>query len=333
MITRRKIWVGSIVLLALVAFVLFTRGSETPTPNPPGTFSFAVLGDAPYDVWEEIQYRFVLESLNSHDLTWAIHVGDIFWRPCTDEHYRQTLDQFNSLRHPLIYTPGDNEWTDCWERKSGGFKPTERLDRIRQIFFVNYTRSLGQNSLPLVSQGGHDPYPEFVENARWVHKGIVFATVHVVGSRNGMKPFPGRTASDDEAARRRTEAAAAWLRETFSEARTLNASAVVISFHASPDFDDAADNPDRQPFEPLLTALEEEADHFARPVLIAHGDDHTYTIDHPLVRSATNRRLENVTRLEVPGSPQVGWVRIIVTPGAQNPFAFEPHVIPRWKYW
>ena len=326
-------WAGAIVLLSLVAFVLFTRGPETPTPNPSGTFSFAVLGDAPYDNLEEIQYRLVLESLNSHDLSWVIHVGDIFWRPCTDEHYQQTLDRFNSLRHPVIYTPGDNEWTDCWERQSGGFKPMERLDRIRQIFFANHTRSLGQNSIALVSQGDREPYQEFVENTRWVHNGIVLATIHLVGSQNGMKPFHGRTASDDDAARRRTEAAAAWLRETFNEARTLNASAVVISFHASPDFDDSPDDPDRKPFEPLLTALEDEAERFARPVLIAHGDDHTYTIDHPVVRAATKRRLENVTRLEVPGSPQVGWVRVVVTPGANNPFVFEPHVIPRWKYW
>jgi Calcineurin-like phosphoesterase len=330
---HRKMWAGAIILLSLVAFVLLTRGPETPTPNPPGTFSFAVLGDAPYDQLEEIQYRLVLESLNSHDISWVIHVGDIFWRPCTDEHYQQTLERFNSLRHPVIYTPGDNEWTDCWERQSGGFKPTERLDRIRKIFFANHTRSLGHNSIALVSQGDQEPYKEFVENARWIHKGIVLATIHLVGSQNGMKPFPGRTASDDDAARRRTDAATAWLRETFNEARTLNASAVVISFHASPDFDDSPDDPDRKPFEPLLTALEDEAERFARPVLIAHGDDHTYTIDQPVVRAATKRRLENVTRLEVPGSPQVGWVRVVVTPGADNPFAFEPHVIPRWKYW
>ncbi|HEY9503564.1 MAG TPA: metallophosphoesterase [Pyrinomonadaceae bacterium] len=330
---RRKLWVGAIVLLLLAAFVLFTRGPEAPTPNPPGTFSFAVLGDAPYDTFEEIQYRLVLQSLNSHDLSWVIHVGDIFWRPCTDEHYQQTLDQLNTLRHPLIYTPGDNEWTDCWESQSGGFKPTERLARIRQIFFANPTRSLGQNSIPLVSQADREPYQEFVENARWTRNGIVLATIHLVGSQNGMKPFPGRTASDDDAARRRTDAAAAWLRETFAEARTSNASAVVISFHAAPDFDDSPDDPYRKLFEPLLTALEEEAEQFARPVLIAHGDDHTYTIDHPVVRSTTKRRLENVTRLEVPGSPQVGWVRVVVTPGAPNPFAFESHVVPRWKYW
>ena len=53
---RLKIWAGAIVLLSLVAFVLFTRGPEAPTPNPPGTFTFAVLGDAAYDKLEEIQY-------------------------------------------------------------------------------------------------------------------------------------------------------------------------------------------------------------------------------------------------------------------------------------
>src|SRR6185503_2664357 len=157
--------------------------------------------------------------------------------------------------------------------------------------------------------------------------------VHLVGSQNGMKPFPGRTAEDDEAAKRRTAAAESWLRETFTEAKSLNASAMVVSFHASPEFKAYVDDPERRPFEPFLTTLEEEADRFGRPVLIAHGDDHTYTIDNPIVRRATNTRLVNVTRLEVPGSPQVGWVRVIVTPGAANPFAFEPHVIPRWKYW
>jgi hypothetical protein len=54
---------------------------------------------------------------------------------------------------------------------------------------------------------------------------------------------------------------------------------------------------------PSLPPSEEEAERFGRPVLIAHGDEHTYRIDHPLWRSATNRPLENVTRLEVPGSP------------------------------
>lgn len=333
LVKRRKTWFLGVFLLALVVVFLITRGPEAPTPNPPGTFTFAVMGDAPYYAWEELQYRLVLQTLDANDLSWVIDVGDIFWRPCTDERYRQTLNEFNGLRHPVIYTPGDNEWTDCWEPGSGGFLPQDRLNQIRQTFFQNPTRSLGRAALLLVSQADREPFSEFVENARWVHEGIVFATVHIVGSKNGMKPFPARTEADDTASRRRTDAAVSWVRETFAEARNLNASAVVLSFHASAELEGPADAPYRQAFEPFIAAIEEESERFARPVLLAHGDGHEYTVDQPLVRRTTGRQLENVTRLQVPGSPAVGWVRVVVTPGAENPFAFEEHVVPRWKYW
>ena len=333
MFKRRRIWIVGIIVLALAVFILVTRGPEEPVPNPPGTFTFAVLGDAPYYSHEELQFRLVLHSLDQNDLSFVIHVGDIFWRPCTDEHYRKALDRFNGLRHPVIYTPGDNEWTDCWEQGSGSFQPLDRLESIRRIFFSDPTHSVGGNRLSLVTQAGREPYPEFVENARWVHEGIVFATAHIVGSKNGFEPFPARTVADDQAAKRRTEAAAAWVRETFAEARKLNASAVVISFHASADLEEPHDEEYRQAFDPFILTIEEEAEQFARPVLLAHGDGHDYTIDHPLVRRATGRLLENVTRLQVPGSPRVGWVRVVVTPGAQQPFSFDEHVVPRWKYW
>jgi len=329
---RRRIWFVAVILVVLIVVFLFTRGPEAPTPNPPGTFSFAVLGDAPYYDWEDLQYRLVLQELDANDLSCVLDVGDIFWHPCTDERYRKTLDRFNALRHPVIYTPGDNEWVDCWESGSGSYAPQERLDRIRQIFFDNPTRSLGGRTIPLVSQAGHDPYPEFVEHARWAHQGIVFATIHIVGSANGTKRFPARTDADDVAAKRRTEAAAAWVRETFAEAGSTNASAVVIGFHGNADLEEPDDS-ERQAFEPFISVVEEEAERFARPVLLAHGDGHVYTVDHPLVRRTTGRRLENLTRLQVPGSPEVGWVRVVVTPGADEPFAFQVHVVPRWKYW
>jgi hypothetical protein len=333
MFKRRKFWLVVIALLALAVFFLLTRGPEAPIPNPPGTFSFAVLGDAPYYAHEELQFRLVLESLDQNDLSFVIHVGDIFWQPCSDGHYRKCFDRFNALRHPVIYTPGDNEWVDCWEETTGRFQPQERLGRLRQIFFNDPAHSMGGNRLSLVTQSGREPFSEFVENARWSHEGIVFATLHIVGSKNGFAPFPTRTDADDQAAKRRTEAAAAWVRETFAEARTLNASAVVLSFHATPDLEAPVDDDYRQAFEPFILTIEEEAERFARPVLLAHGDGHNYTVDKPLVRRTTGRLLENVTRLQVPGSPRVGWMRVVVTPGADQPFSFDEHVVPRWKYW
>lgn len=313
---RRGIGCVAVSLILLVAFFL-TRGLDPPTPNPPGGFSFAVMGDAPYYWWEELRFRLVLKDLDAHDLTSVISIGDIFWRPCSDEMYRRTREQFNGLRHPVVYTPGDNEWFDCWEPASGGFTPQERLVRLREIFFNPPTQSLGGRRIALASQ------PEFVENVRWADNGVVFATVHLIGSANGMRRFPARTAVDDVAARQRTEAAAAWVRETFSAAKASNASAVVIALHGNP-FDEEPRY--REPFQPFLITLREEVEQFRRPVLVAHGDDHEFTVDRPL-------KLANLTRLEVPGSPDVGWVRATVTPSARNPFAFENHVIPRWKYW
>lgn len=333
MFKGRKLRITAAILLVLVIVFLLTRGPEAPTPNPPGTFSFAVMGDAPYYEWEVLQYRLVLKALDANDLSWVIDVGDIFWHPCTDAMYRRTLDGLNALRHPVIYTPGDNEWTDCWQPGSGSFAPQDRLNRIRQIFFEDPTRSLGGTALPLVTQGSREPFAEFVENARWMHEGIVFATVDIVGSENGMERFPARTQTDDAASKRRTDAAAAWVHETFAEARNVNASTVVISFHGNGNLEEPADEPYRQAFEPFITAVEEETERFARPVLLAHGDGHDYIVDHPLVRRTTGRRLENLTRMQVPGSPLVGWVRVVVRPGANDPFTFEEHVVPRWKYW
>jgi hypothetical protein len=263
---RRRLLAAAAVV-ALLAFVIATAGPEKSTPNPPGTFAFAAFGDAPYYGWEELQFRLVLREIDASDLAFAIHVGDIFWRPCTDEHYREAFGWLNGLRHPVVFTPGDNETYDCWEAGSGGFAPQDRFAAVRRIFFSDPTRSLGRTPMPLVSQGG-----EFVENARWTLEDIVFATVDMIGSRNGLKPFPARTDADAGASRRRTEAAVLWVREAFAEAVRVDATAVVVGFHANLGLEDKEDPGYRQAFEPFVETLEGETERFRRPVLVVHGD-------------------------------------------------------------
>ena len=310
---RRRIWI-LIPIVVVLAILAGRYGLPPVATTPPGAFSFGVFGDAPYLPDEELRYPLLLKHIDAHDVSFLIHVGDIFWHPCSDEHYAEALRHFNQLHQPVIYTPGDNEWTDCWESGSGSYAPLERLARIRQIFFAHPDRSLGRTALPLSSQGG-----EFVENARWSRAGVVFATVNLPGSRNATRPFPGRTAADDAAVQRRTAAAAAWTRAAFAEARATNARAVVIAFQANLGLK-------RRPnaFEPFIRTVEEEAARFGRPVLLAHGDGHIYIVDHPLAQ-------KNVTRLQVPGSPDVGWVRVVVTPDTR--FQFTNIVVPSWKYW
>lgn len=282
---------------------------------------------------EGLQYRLVLQELEAHSLSLVLHVGDIFWRTCSDDNYQQKVDEFNRLPHPVIYTPGDNEWTDCWTRTVGGFEPLERLAKLRAIFYSAPTQSLGARRVAVASQAGSEPFAEFVENVRWSHNGLVFATVHLPGSWNAREAFPGRTGAHDAASKKRTDAAVAWLRDTFADARANGASAVVIGLHANPGFAAPVDDKYRQTYEPFVATLEEEVEQFGKPVIVAHGDTHDFTVDHPLVRRATGRRLDNLTRLQVPGSPDIGWVRVVVSPGPQTTFAFESRIVPGWKYW
>ncbi|HYC90436.1 MAG TPA: metallophosphoesterase [Thermoanaerobaculia bacterium] len=298
----------AVLVILVICFV--TAGPPEPVPTPPGSFSFAALGDAPYYVWEELRFRTVLRDLEQHDLGTVIHVGDIFWRPCTDNHYRRAFERLDRLRHPVVYTPGDNEWTDCWEPGSGAFQPLERLARLRRIFFAR------PPELP-----GLERQPVYVENVRWQQQGVVFAALHVTGSRNGL----GRTPEDDRAAWERLDASIAWMRQTFAKASS--APAVVLAFHAGLALEQPRGHEWRKPYEPFNIALEEEVARYGRPVLIIHGDDHEYRVDRPVPR------LQNLTRLEVPGSPEVGWVRVVVTPRAASPFTFSERVVPRWKYW
>jgi hypothetical protein len=51
---------------------------------------------------------------------------------CADALYTQALGFFNALRAPAIFTPGDNDWTDCDRPSNGAFSSLERLDHERR---------------------------------------------------------------------------------------------------------------------------------------------------------------------------------------------------------
>src|SRR5262245_39694429 len=63
---RRAIVVVFGLSAVVATAVVTTWGPERPSPNPPGTWSFAALGDAPYYPWEELQYRLVRQELDAN---------------------------------------------------------------------------------------------------------------------------------------------------------------------------------------------------------------------------------------------------------------------------
>ena len=112
----------------------------------------------------------VLDDLNNNLLAFVVHVGDLSSPPyaCTDDLVARRFAQFSASAHPFIYTPGDNEWTDCHEQQGvKGGNPLERLAHVRKVFFAG-EQSLGQRTMPLVHQSeSSDPVlQKYRENVR-----------------------------------------------------------------------------------------------------------------------------------------------------------------------
>lgn len=319
---------------ALAACVFLSAAACTPPPPdalPPGTFAFGVYGDGPYYFWEDARHRRLLADATASDIDWLVHVGDILWAPCSDDAYRGRRALLDALEVPVVYTPGDNEWADCRGEIPGGYDPLERLGALRRIFFADPGSSLGARPMALLSQAATPDYPDFPENARWRRGGFVFATVHIVGSANAMQSVPGRTAAHDAEVGRRTDAAVAWLEETFAAARADSAKGVVIIAHGNVALESGGvwEDSDIQPYQRFVAALEAHVAGFPGPVLFIHGDSHDQRVDQPL-RDSAGMVHANFTRLEAFGSPDIGWVRVVVDTVGTRFVAFEPRLMRGW---
>ena len=336
---RRSAAAACVVLLALVA------GCPTAPPLPPppqhSDFRFAVIGDVPYGAAEVPKMDALIAQLNADPgLAFVIHVGDIKGgsEPCSDDFLRQRLQQIQTLRAPVVFTPGDNDWTDCHRTSAGQHLPTERLAFLRRLFFADPTRSIGRPGLALAPQSAVPGFEPFVENAIWLHRRVLFATVHVVGSSNGLEPWRGMDPSDSEARpradrmdefRSREAAALAWIDTAFDRASAADAAAVVIAWQANPLFERAAGDSERAGFEAVLARLKARALAFQRPVLLLHGDFHDLIVDRPLTRAAEPApKVPWLLRVQTYGSPRVQGVKLHVDASAPAVFAVEPLPVP-----
>jgi hypothetical protein len=258
-------------------------------------FSFAAFGDVPYNAAEEPQLVAMIAEMNREPLAFSMHVGD-FKSPqseCSDALFLERREAFSLSHHPFVYIPGDNEWVDCgrayWARRD----PLERLAKLREIFFARDSM-LGHRTLPVTRQAGRG-YPEHL---RWMVHGVVFATLNV--------PGPGNNSAMPQESKPRTAALLDWMAEAFGIARERKSPAVVIALQANIFTGNTG-------YSAMLETLAREALRYDGQVLVVHGDTHIYKYDRPLVDPRSGQKVANVTRLEVFGSPFVGWTRVTVT--------------------
>lgn len=306
---------------ALGALLAFAISASAQTP---GRFAFAVVGDTPYHFLEEIQFRNLLAALDAEDLEFVVHVGDFKsgGSPCSDGLFEERKGWFAASRHPLLYVPGDNEWTDCERESAGGHDPLERLARLRDLFFVGRA-SLGRETLAVERQSDAPRFPAFRENQRWRRGPYLFATLNLPGGNNHR----GSGAEPSQEHRARMKANGAWMAAAFETAKREKAAALFLLFHANPGWARGAGGP-RDGYREFRAQLAASVRDFGRPVVAIHGDSHIFRVDQPLRDPGSGEPVSSLTRIESFGSPAMGWVRVEVDPGARNWIRIEGRRFP-----
>ena len=307
--------------VALVLAALGACAQPPSTPPQPGAFSFALIGDLPYSEREEQALRDMMREIDGADLAFVIHVGDIKsgYSRCDDAVYAWNKQVFERSRHPFVYVPGDNEWTDCHRPSNGRYDPLERLAHLRKVFYGD-DQTLGRNRFTLARQSADPGFADYRENVRWVHKSVMFVGLNLPGSNNNF----GRTSSGDAEYHARNAANLNWIRQAFAIAARDSLRAVVIAVQADPEFELAPGARQRRGFEDFIGELARQSAAFGQPVVLLHGDSHEFRVDRPLADPASGRPIANFMRIETFGSPVVGWVQIAIDPDGAQPITVMP---------
>ncbi|WP_458248325.1 metallophosphoesterase [Streptomyces sp. MAI_2237] len=302
------------------------RAADTITGTHDTPFTFAVIGDMPYGDAEIADFPHVISQINADpDVSFVSHLGDIKngSTVCSDSYFQMIKSEFDQFEDPLVYTVGDNEWTDCHRPNNGSYNPLERLAKIRQVFFARPGFTLGHNSVRVTSQADEG----VPENVRYTRAGVAFAAFDVVGSNNSMAPWTGNTQPTPEQATEvlsRTASVIESIRDTFAAARHRHDRAVALMMQADM-FDPTVSDPsyaDYYAFQPIVAAIARESVAFDGPVYLFNGDSHLYNSDQPLAAGSPwlsfyhlADAVPNLHRITVDGSSNAkDYLKVTVQP-------------------
>lgn len=337
-------WIGVLTLCAASAAGAADRGRDSDRDDDrddAAALSLALIGDMPYAAAEVAKFDAVVDAVNAdRSVRFVMHAGDIKGgsERCDDALINQRHAQLQRIRSALVYTPGDNEWTDCHRVAAGSYHPLERLGFLRRLFFTDPSSSSGRRPIAVQSQASTPGFAGYPENVLFERRRVVFANVHVVGSNNDLAPWTGYDSSDSTANPRadrlaefnaRQAAALAWIDRIFDAAASGRAAGVLVQMQANPGIERLPGDPLRVGFEAVLARLKARSLEFGKPVVLAHGDNHELLIDQPLYRDAEPApKVAQFTRVQGFGSPRLHWVKVLVDPAWPEVFRFEPKLVP-----
>ncbi len=323
---------------AIFSMIATSAGAQDAT-----SYSVGLWGDMPYKSGDDAPHiPALIADMNASDIAFSIYDGDIKdgSTECVDSIYTDAISMFNSLKKPVVYVPGDNEWTDCHRKNNGGMNSLERLDHIRKTMF-SAPETFGMEKMTVEHQG--KPGEKFTENTRFSKGGAMFVTLNIPGSNNNKvngdeectkksARTPEQCAADNAEYAERDAANIAWLKEAFAKASAEGDKGVMIVVQGDLGFDipeteddDESRLTNKDGYANFLDALIAETRSFAGQVVLVHGDTHFFKIDKPLLN--LTHMLPNFTRVETFGSPQIHWIKADVDASTPNVFTFRPMIV------
>ncbi len=316
----------SAVLSALTALLVGLSGFVAAEP-----LTFVALGDMPYSDKEQQMMSQPKGSLagaiEQLAPAFVFHYGDFKAGnvDCSDDEFLQKRRLIAEL-YPkrVVYTPGDNDWTDC----DRDYMPVrrdelERLDKLKQLFFAGEGLKMASGLVGLRRQA------EAPENVMWRKQNLMFATIHLPGSNNGRDEIQKSSLTSAlDLADWRDKKNIQWIAEVFKRAEQTQAKALVMTFQADifrpqPRGKTLRCSDKRRTqcdgFVTTREFLEFAAANASFPVLLVHGDTSNFCLEQPNAQLAPN-----LWRLNGPGDYKVlDGVKITVDTEQAMPFAVE----------
>src|SRR5437867_111547 len=231
--------VAATAMLALLAPGMLGSTAASPTAatneGDNARFSVGLWGDVPYNAVQESKIPALTADMNEAGLAFSVFDGDIKSGSsrCDDASFTTAIARFNAFESPMVYVPGDNEWTDCHRTAAGGFNNLERLVHLRQVMFAS-PKSYGEQKMTLQHQSADYP-----ENTRWTRGSVVFVGINMPGSNNNKVNTPeectttsARTQADCDADNAeyaaRDAAVRQWIHDSFEVAKARHAAGIMI---------------------------------------------------------------------------------------------------------
>jgi hypothetical protein len=244
---------------------------------------FSAMGCGPYTKPDKPAAAFYLQQENRERTSeFMVHLGDVFKQPLvkkpkdaaadpakkadppeppppdqlpTEAGYHATADLLtkdNTI--PAWVIPGDNEWSDLEDPS------------LAWTWWQKYYSKFEERFKPLWKT---ERQPERPENFVFMHKGVVFIGINLVGGRiHNPKEWLTRLPQD-----------AAWIKQVLTRPSMSDVRAAVVFCQANPLTIRAGES--KEKFEPFLTPFRRAAAAWKKPLLLLHADGHVWKDDQP----------------------------------------------------